>query len=175
MGPGLCFCSFLALAIGIAAMVRRKPDFRPLVALYRGRCVACGLATTPGMHILWHPETKAVKHANCGATRGEAERDAVRSALAKIEKASGPVSRRNALQAALEKMPAGPARAHLLLEASRIEVTAVLDKIDSLRGATAKRRHLETALAALQADEVPDELQREQLTWLEDALRALDE
>ncbi|RKG68629.1 hypothetical protein D7V80_11560 [Corallococcus sp. CA054B] len=43
-----------------------------------------------------------------------------------------------------------------------------------LRTKAGRKRRLEDALAALKADEVPDELQQEQVKWLEDALRELD-
>lgn len=148
---------------------------RRLTARFRGRCMRCGATVTPGDAIDWHPETRQVQHADCAPHLAAARSETVRAALSRIERASGPVSRRNALAAALAELPSGQHRTTLLVEASRIEVNAVLDKVDSLKTPSAKRRHLEAALRTLREDELPDELQREQLAWLEDALRALEE
>ena len=98
----------------------------------------------------------------------------VREALEKIEKAKGAAARRNALDAALARISAPGERNRLLKEASRIEVHAVLDKVDSLKSTAAKRRHIEAALSQIRADSVPDELQAEEIVWLENALRELD-
>lgn len=150
-------------------------EFRRIIAKYRGRCSACGLAVAPGMQIDWSVKTKQVKHADCAPHVEQRHADWLESSLEKLERAAGPASRRNALDAALVQLPEGAQRTRLLLEASRIELSAVLDKIDGLKSAAAKRRHLVAALAAVRADEVPDELQAEEVAWLEDALKALDD
>jgi hypothetical protein len=98
----------------------------------------------------------------------------VREALEKIEKAKGPIARRNALDAAIGRIASHEQRNRLLKEAARIEVHTVLDKVDSLKTSAAKRRHLEAALSQIRADSVPDELQTEEITLLEAALQELD-
>lgn len=104
-----------------------------------------------------------------------ADEKLVREALEKIEKAKGPAARRNALDAALSRISTPEQRHRLMKEAARIEVHAVLDKVDSLKSPAAKRRHIEAALAQIRSDPVPDELQAEEIGWLENALRELDE
>lgn len=47
-------------------------------------------------------------------------------------------------------------------------------KADGLKSAAAKKRNLRAALDAIRADGVPDELQAEQATWLEEAIAAVD-
>ncbi|PTL78675.1 HIRAN domain-containing protein [Vitiosangium sp. GDMCC 1.1324] len=98
----------------------------------------------------------------------------VSSAVERMWMAKGPAGRRAALKAVLDKLTTEEARQELLAEASLIEVTAALEKAASLKTATAKRRRLEEALATLRADSVPDELQQQQVAWLEAALRELD-
>ena len=56
------------------------------------------------------------------------------------------------------------------LAASRIETAAVLEKVDGLATDAAKRRHLEKAIATLRSDNIPDELQADQLRELEERL-----
>jgi hypothetical protein len=62
-----------------------------------------------------------------------------------------------------------------MLEASRIEVEAVWSKVDGLKSPAAKRRHLAAALEDLRADSVPDELQAQQIRWLEEALQSVEQ
>lgn len=59
------------------------------------------------------------------------------------------------------------------MAAGRIEVAAVLDKVDGLKGVAAKKRHLEGAIATLRTDDVPDELQQEELRVLRQRLDEL--
>lgn len=80
---------------------------------------------------------------------------------------------RTELQAALAEIASQAARDRVLLEASRIEVQAALDKADSLKSIGAKRRTLQATIDAIRADAVPDELQAQQIQWLEDALAEL--
>ena len=93
--------------------------------------------------------------------------------ISRIESYKGAEARRNALARALEEITDPRERSQLQLAASRIEVAAVLDKVDGLATDAAKKRHLEKALAALRSDDVPDELQADQLRELEARLREL--
>ncbi|WP_441290137.1 hypothetical protein ACSRUE_05760 [Sorangium sp. KYC3313] len=102
------------------------------------------------------------------------EKEALEEALARLEAAKGPAGRRSAVRFGLERLTLQELRDQLLLEASRIEVDAVLEKVDGLKTSAAKRRHLLAALDAVRSDEVPDELQAQQIRWLEDALAALE-
>lgn len=108
------------------------------------------------------------------AADGPADERIVREALEKIEKAKGPAARRNALDAALNRVQSSDQRNRLLKEAARCEVHAVLDKVDSLKSPAAKRRHIEAALSQLRSDPIPDELQAQEIAWLESALRDLN-
>ncbi|WP_437603008.1 hypothetical protein WMF28_15400 [Sorangium sp. So ce590] len=107
------------------------------------------------------------------ALRAE-EQATLEQALAKLEAARGPAGRRSAVRAGLDRLTLQELRDQLLLEASRIEVDAVLEKVDGLKTAAAKRRHLLAALEALRADEIPDDLQAQQIRWIEEALAALE-
>jgi tetratricopeptide (TPR) repeat protein len=102
------------------------------------------------------------------------EEEILRQARAKIEVAKGPAGGRAAVRAGLERLTIQELRDKLLVEASRIEVEAVLEKVDGLKTAAAKRRNLLAALETLRADEIPDELQAQQIRWLEDALAELE-
>lgn len=94
---------------------------------------------------------------------------------AKIEAAKGPATRRAALQSGLEELPTDELRARLKMEASRLEVQAALDKIEALKSVAAKKRTLEQAIESVRSDGVPDELQVDQIKWLEEALAELTE
>lgn len=93
--------------------------------------------------------------------------------ISRIEGLKGTVARRNAVERALSEISDPAARNELLLAASRIEVASVLDKVDGLKSAAAKRRHLEKAIADLHADNIPDELQAEELRQLQSRLSTL--
>jgi len=95
--------------------------------------------------------------------------------LEKLEAAKGPAGRRAALRDGLADLEQPAMRERLKLEASKVEVQAVLDKVDGLKTAAAKRRHLLAALEAIRSDDVPDELQAQQIHWLEAALSDLGE
>lgn len=162
-------------AAGVQLSGAALPGARRITARYRDYCRRCKRAVAPGEQIDWNPDDRSVVHADCVASARTFHDEVIKAALERIEAAKGPVARRNALQAALGKLTDQVERTRLVLEASRLEAAAVLDKADSLKSPAAKRRHLEAAIATLQADEVPDELQAEQLGWLQDALKALDE
>ena len=95
--------------------------------------------------------------------------------VSKIESLKGPASRRAALDAGLQALRTEDARNRLLVEASKIEAQAALDKADSLKMRQAKKRTIQAALDAIRSDPVPDELQQEQIRWLEEALAELDQ
>lgn len=103
------------------------------------------------------------------------EEELLRQALDRLEGAKGAAGRRAALSWGLDRLTIPAMRQRLMVDASRVEVEAVLDKVDGLKTAAAKRRHLGAALEALRADEIPDELQAQQIRWLEEALAALEE
>lgn len=108
------------------------------------------------------------------ATRDDDDRATYEKAIAKLEAAKGPATRRTALERALNAIESKYLRDQLVLEASRVEVEAALVKADGLKTASAKRRVLEAALAELLNDPVPDDLQSKQIKWLEEALNELD-
>lgn len=93
---------------------------------------------------------------------------------ARLRVAAGPAARRRELAQGLRFMESPQHRQALLLRASTIEVEAVLEKVAGLKTPAVKRRRLQEALDALRADAVPDELQTQQVAWLEAALRDLD-
>lgn len=95
--------------------------------------------------------------------------------IVKLEAQKGPAGRRAVLAEALASTTDAAARDKLALEASRIEVEAVLDKVEGLKTPAAKRRNLEAALAAIKSDTVADELQAQQIQWLENALQSLEQ
>lgn len=97
----------------------------------------------------------------------------LQAVAAKLRAASGPATRRTILARALEGISENDRKA-LLLEASRIEVEAVMAKVRGLKTVAAKRRNLEAALLALKQDEVDDELQAQQISWLQRALVELE-
>lgn len=99
--------------------------------------------------------------------------DPVLEWIARIEGFKGAEARRNALKRALDEIRQPAARRELILAVTRIEVTAVLDKVDGLASQAAKRRHLEKVIADIKADEVPDELQADELEQLEQRLTEL--
>ncbi len=104
------------------------------------------------------------KSADLAASSG---RDRVLDWIARIEGYKGPVARRNALQRALEEVTDPAAQRDLVLAASKIEVAAVLAKVETLATGAAKRRCLEKAIADVREDNIPDELQVEELRELE--------
>jgi hypothetical protein len=107
------------------------------------------------------------------STSGRAAHDRVLDWIARIESYKGAVARRNALTRAMEEISEPEGRRSLVLAASKIEVAAVLDKVDTLATPAAKQRHLEKPISELQADDIPDDLQIEELAMLQTALRSL--
>ncbi|MFO0590320.1 MAG: hypothetical protein U0441_22450 [Polyangiaceae bacterium] len=103
-----------------------------------------------------------------------AEEEALRQAMDKLRAAKGAAGRRAAVERALDAIADPGRRESVLVEASRLEVLAVLDKVDGLKTPAAKRRHLAAALEAIRNDDVRDELQAEQIRWLEKALAEVE-
>ncbi|MBZ5708748.1 hypothetical protein [Nannocystis pusilla] len=110
------------------------------------------------------------------AAREEAQRehDAAVRWTTKIQAAKTPGGRRSALQSGLAELTSPHLRQGLLVEAARADVQAVLFKASTLKTARAKRRHLEDALAALRTDEVPDDLQTQEIALLERSLADIE-
>lgn len=99
---------------------------------------------------------------------------AFNDAVARVRDARGPKSRERALEAGLARLQQPHMRELLLLEASRLEVEAVLERVAGLKTKKAKERNLREALDRLLSDDVPDELQREEIAMLQQALGALE-
>jgi hypothetical protein len=93
--------------------------------------------------------------------------------ISKIESLKGPVARRNALERALSEVTDRRGQQELVLAASRIEIAAVLEKVDGMKSVPAKRRALEKAITDVRNDNIPDELQLEELRQLEQRLHQL--
>jgi len=93
--------------------------------------------------------------------------------IAMLEQHQVPVARRHAVASALAELTDPYERQQIVLAASRIEVGAVLDKVDHTTSVASKRKLLQRAIEELRADNVPDELQAEELRQLEERLRSL--
>lgn len=104
-----------------------------------------------------------------------ADAELLTKTIAKLETAKGQATRARVLEAALAETKSTDTHARLLLEASRINARAILDKVDTLKSNGAKRRHLTEAIAAIKNDPVPDEMQADEISWLETALKGLDD
>jgi hypothetical protein len=148
-------------------------EWQSIEAKYRGGCSQCHRAIIPGEQIWWL-RGAPVRHYDCKAAQAYAESEVVAKALDKIERARSNASRAKALHDALRQVTGTLARRHLMVESSRIGLHAILDKVDGFKSEATKRRHLEKALEDLKNDNVPDELQGEQIAYLEDLLKAMD-
>lgn len=171
------FCIAVPVLVGWV-LIRRVlasgggSGYREITAEFNGSCAACDQKISAGSRILWKKGERAV-HVDCQAARRQLSADAFAEAVDAIARAKGPATRRNALAKGLERLTDPTQRANLMLEASRIEVAAVLDKVDELKTPGAKRRRLEEALQNLRNDGIPDDLQRQQIEWLEAELKKL--
>jgi|GEM_PF-3187525 hypothetical protein len=186
VGVGLCLGVLFLSGVGLLKFIDlfRSPQesdstgtagqSRRIEAMFRGTCRRCRKGVVAGMEIDYFPATKEVQHADCADARARLSSKVMTEALANVERAKGPASRRQVIAQALERLDDPTDQMKLLVEASRLEVTAVLDKADKLKTEVAKRRHLEEAIRTLRSDDVPDEMQLEQIQWLEDAIAALD-
>jgi hypothetical protein len=91
--------------------------------------------------------------------------------IAKIQSFKGANARKNALHRALFEIIEPADRQVVILAASKIEAAAVIAKVRSLATPAAKRRHLDRVIAEIRSDDVPDEMQREEIALLEAELR----
>jgi hypothetical protein len=99
----------------------------------------------------------------------------LRGWLAMLEQHQVPVARRHAVASALAELTDPYERQQLVLAATRIEVGAVLEKVEATSGVAAKRKLLQRAIQELRSDNIPDELQVEELRQLEERLRTLEQ
>jgi len=93
--------------------------------------------------------------------------------IARLERGRSTVERRHTLRRALDAARDGADRARLLEAASRIELAPVLGKIDALASAAAKKHWLQRAIDEVRADNIPEELQEDEVRRLEARLREL--
>jgi hypothetical protein len=158
-----------------AAPAGQSPGYgyQQIRSSFRSSCPRCNNVIEKETMVWWKKGEKAL-HVDCaGAAKAGLERR-VAEALDKMASAKGPATRRNILAGLLADVNDPDTRAHLLLQASKIEVEAVLGKADALKTAAAKKRVLVAALEELRLDDVPDELQEVQIKWLEEALAAVE-
>jgi hypothetical protein len=92
-----------------------------------------------------------------------------------MDAAKGPAGRRGALEAGLRSLRQEHMRDRLMLEASRTEVAAALAKAEGQKSSAAKLRTLSEALEAIRNDAVPDQLRRELMRHLEDAIAKIED
>jgi hypothetical protein len=95
--------------------------------------------------------------------------------LAMLEQHQVPVARRHAVASALAELTDPYERQQLVLAASRIEIGQVLERVAGTSSVATKRKLLKRAIDDLRADNVPDELQAEELRQLEERLRSLEQ
>lgn len=154
----------------LAELRRKHPG--ALLARHPGTCVACGHRFDTGALILWDKRTRTASHADCQAERRAREAEALARLIQRIDE-GGENTRKHVLASGMKLLEDPELRTQLILEASRIEAEAALESADALATATQKRQRLEGALARIRSDEVPDEMQAEQISWLEEALAKL--
>jgi hypothetical protein len=95
--------------------------------------------------------------------------------LAMLEQHQVPVARRHAVASALAELTDPYERQQLVLAASRIEIGQVLERVAGTSSVATKRKLLKRAIDELRADNIPDELQAEELRQLEERLRSLEQ
>lgn len=152
------------LQANLKKVVNLRPEARELLQADAGQKPARASSRRNGSSRAEAPEISS--------RRGEL--DLLASAVARLESLKGPAARRTALEAALRSIASPEIQERLLLEASKIEVQAALDRVDGLKTPAAKRRTLQSALDDVRQDPIPDELQAQQIAWLEDALAELE-
>ena len=186
VGDGLMCLSLSVLVVGLVLWSRSRsgggrtassqspgPGYQRIRASFRSSCPRCDNVIEKDAFVWWKKGEKAI-HLDCAGAAKSAEELRVADALDKMSLAKGPAKRRHILAGLLAEVSDPDTRAHLLLEASKIEVEAVLGKADKLKTPAAKRRLLEEALEVLRMDDVPDELQEVQIRWLQEALADLE-
>jgi hypothetical protein len=105
----------------------------------------------------------------------EHDNEAFSKWLGKVAAARGPTGRRSAVESAMRVIRQAHVREQFLVKASQIEVSAALSKAEGLKSTAAKLRALREALEAVRSDAVPDELQRDQIRELEEAIAVLED
>lgn len=181
--PVLCWIAYLAFRrMGRGRVLTAQLVSEPtsskgvlLTARWDDRCADCARTTYQGSRIYWHPQTRQVRHESCGLARASAEQIVFRRGLERMEAAKGAATRAIALKDALAEIDSQTTRRHLQVEYTRLVAIAALDKADALKTAAAKRRHIDAALNEIRRDEVPDDLQAEQIVWLQEARSRLDQ
>ncbi len=106
--------------------------------------------------------------------RAEAKRnEAFLKLLDRVASAKGAATRSAVVEHAKAMELTAEQQTQLLLEVARADTEAALEKAESLKSKAVKRKRLEEALAQIRADDVPDELQADQIAMLEEALQKL--
>lgn len=154
----------------LAELRRRYPG--ALLARHPGTCVACGHRFDTGAVILWDKRTRTASHADCQAERRAREAEALARLIERID-AGGENTRKHVLASGMKLLEDPELRTQLIIEASRREAEVALESVDALGSDTQKRQRLLSALERIKSDPVPDEMQAEQLQWLEEALARL--
>ncbi len=147
-----------------------------ITSKYGGTCEVCTGRFPEGTVIYW-AKSGEVRHASpeaCEKARQNREADAFARLMDRLEKTKGAATRRSLLAKGEEEIRDPALRTKLLIEASRLDSEQAVEKAFSLKTASARRRRLEEALAAIRADPVPDEMQANQIEWLEAALREVE-
>jgi len=169
-----------------------KRMFEKEMEAYRyGPCSTCTIRIRPGDRIYWDPYDKEARHADtCEGlverTNAEAAKEAERKAQVKksaafhalmerLQRAKTSTTRGNIVATAKADDALTPQqRLRLLLEASKLDTDDTLERVEALKSKAVKRRRLEEALATIKGDDVPDEMQTEQIALLEEALQTLE-
>lgn len=106
--------------------------------------------------------------------RPPTEEEQLQGALVALVAAKGANARRVALESGSKVVLRPDLRQKLLHCASSLEVAEVLAKVGTLKTVAAKRKHLAEAWAKLKLDEVPDELQAQELKQLRELLEEVE-
>jgi hypothetical protein len=181
---------------GLHEIIRKekktKRMFEKEMRAYRySPCSVCTIRIRPDDRIFWDPYDKQARHAGyCEQLVSEANAKAAKKAereeqvsrseafhrlLERITRAKTAATREKVVaEARGEEALTAQQRLRLLLEASKADTDDTLEKVEALKSKAVKRRRLEEMLTAIRADEVPDEMQADQIALLEEALRTLD-
>jgi hypothetical protein len=177
----------------VTESVSEKRSYEKKMEAYRyGPCSTCTIRIRPGDMIYWDTLGKTARHtegfcaqlvtqANAKAAQ-EAERkeqsdrsEAFHRLLDRLSRAKTAATREKIVgEAKVEAALTAQQRLRLLLEASKADTDDTLEKVETLKSRAVKRRRLEEMLAVIRADDVPDDMQADQIALLEEALRTLD-
>jgi hypothetical protein len=97
----------------------------------------------------------------------------LREWIDRIDAAPGVVARRNAVSRALEVVHDPADRRELVAAAARRELRDIVTHVDGLPNDHAKRRQLQRTIEDVRADNIPDEVQAEEVRQLEERLQRL--